>query len=208
MLLGAYLSSLNAPCHCTPCAGCAFLLTADYDSALTVHPVQQVQCSLHPAADCAPLLTMHPLLTVHPVQRVRYSLHLSADCAACADGAPLLTVHPVQQVQYSLRSLLSWLEVPDVNKLHNAGNDARWATSLGRNQGEGQGRLWTAGGSRQRAGSRGSCGGQSSGGMVVLVLWHTSPHLMSRSCPYMFACDMVLMCCRYTLEALLCMCPH
>lgn len=63
-------------------------------------------------------------------------------------------MHPVQQVQYSLRSLLSWLEVPDVNKLHNAGNDARWANSLGRDQGVGQGRLWTAGGSVQRAGSR------------------------------------------------------
>ncbi|GAX79627.1 hypothetical protein CEUSTIGMA_g7068.t1 [Chlamydomonas eustigma] len=30
------------------------------------------------------------------------------------------------QVQHSLRSLLSWLSVPDVIKLHNGGNDARY----------------------------------------------------------------------------------
>ena len=27
---------------------------------------------------------------------------------------------------YSLRALLGWLEVPDVQKLHNGGNDARY----------------------------------------------------------------------------------
>ncbi len=30
------------------------------------------------------------------------------------------------QVNLSLRALLSWLEIPDVRKLHNGGNDARY----------------------------------------------------------------------------------
>ena len=147
-------------------------------------------------------------MTVHPVQQVQCSLHPAADCTPCADCPPLLTLHPVQQVQYSLRSLLSWLEVPDVNKLHNAGNDARWATSLSRSKSVGQGRLWTAGGPRQRAGLR------ALQGIVwqAKQRWHSragaQAHLTSRLCPCIFACDVSLMCCRYTLEALRCMCPH